>query len=134
MSVTREVNALLVGSDDEVTSVPMRIELWHHQADPLAVELVIYWEDEHLSTWCFARDLLVEAVATKLPTGRGDVQLRTGPGGSLLVRLTNPTGRADFKLPLNEVKGFLDDTVDDAQNLDALHLDIDEFLKDVLGG
>ena len=65
--------------------------------------------------------------------GTGDVRFRSGFSNCLFLCLRSPGGCADLKLPMDQVKEFLDDTVDDAKDLDVLHLDLDEFLDEVLG-
>lgn len=146
--VTRELMAFLIRADGQDVVIPVQIVLrYNADTDPLAVEAVIASEfaagvsedgeegeaGESVS-WFFSRELLVEAVATQQPTGTGDVRFRAGFSNCLFLCLRNPVAHADFKLPLDEVKEFLDDTVDEAQNLDSLHLDLDEFLDEVLGG
>jgi len=145
--VTRELNAFLIRTAGVDVVIPLKVELkYNPDTDPLAVEMVIHQSDSTAGInekgeesaepigWYFGRDLLVAAVATKQPTGVGDVRFRAGMNNCLFLCLRNPYAHADFKLPLDEVKEFLDDTADDAQNLDSLHLDLAEFLDEVLGG
>ncbi|MER6304379.1 SsgA family sporulation/cell division regulator [Kitasatospora sp. NPDC001539] len=81
--------------------------------------------------WFFARDLLNEG--RHAPSGCGDVTVRPGPEGQVLVTLRSRDGRAVISIPSDAVTAFLLDSfalVPAGSETD--HLDIDDALGRIL--
>ncbi|MFF2080069.1 SsgA family sporulation/cell division regulator [Kitasatospora sp. NPDC058162] len=81
--------------------------------------------------WYFSRELLDEGRLG--PVGSGDVQIRPGPGGEVLITLRGPVGRAVLSTPEHLVTAFLADTfalVPAGSESD--HLDVDAALARLL--
>ncbi|MFF3073386.1 SsgA family sporulation/cell division regulator [Kitasatospora sp. NPDC057904] len=77
--------------------------------------------------WYFGRDLLNEG--RHAPAGSGDVRVRPGPAGEVLISLHGPDGHAVLSAPQGAVAGFLADafTLVPAGS-EGDHLDIDTVL------
>ncbi len=77
--------------------------------------------------WYFSRDLLNEG--RHAPTGSGDVTVRPGPAGEVLITLRTPSGRAVLSAPDDAVTAFLAEafTLVPAGS-EPDHLDIDTAL------
>lgn len=106
--------------------------------DPLAVDLQILADNEQdIVTWTFARDLLVQAANSPYPVGQGDVRFRLNQmSGELYLCLKNPIAEthADFSLPVDQVREFLADTVEEAAQPQAyLDTAVDELIAEILG-
>ncbi|MFJ4184016.1 SsgA family sporulation/cell division regulator [Kitasatospora sp. NPDC089509] len=81
--------------------------------------------------WYFSRELLNEGRLT--PVGSGDVQVRPGPAGEVLITLRGPVGRAVVSAPEELVTAFLSDsfTLVPAGS-ESEHLDLDRALARLL--
>ncbi|RKT09466.1 sporulation and cell division protein SsgA [Streptomyces sp. 1114.5] len=77
--------------------------------------------------WYFSRDLLNEG--RHAPAGCGDVKVRPGPAGEVLITLRSPDGQSVLSAPEDVVTAFLVDsfTLVPAGS-EADHLDVDAAL------
>ncbi|MFG2818553.1 SsgA family sporulation/cell division regulator [Kitasatospora sp. NPDC048365] len=83
--------------------------------------------------WYFSRDLLNEG--RHAPAGLGDVEVRPGGPGSVLITLQGPDGHAVLSAPTDTVAAFLAECfalVPAGSETD--HLDIDGILVHLLDG
>ncbi|WP_163550354.1 SsgA family sporulation/cell division regulator [Candidatus Frankia nodulisporulans] len=77
-------------------------------ADPIAVTLTVGGPGVDQIVWRFARRLLAEG--TRRPVGLGDVRVRPAVAAgeaALALRLSSPSGIAEFELPARDVVAFL---------------------------
>ncbi|MGW2254285.1 SsgA family sporulation/cell division regulator [Kitasatospora sp. NPDC001660] len=81
--------------------------------------------------WYFSRELLNEG--RHGPAGNGDVKVRPGPEGEVLITLRGPTGKAVLSAPEDVVTAFLSDSFALVpEGSESGHLDIDAALARLL--
>lgn len=127
-----EFEARVVGNGQ---SVPVQVYLGFNPDDPLAATMLFEVGDESTKMWEFGRDLLVTAANRTHPVGEGDVRFRcVEQTGLMYMYLFSDTGRATIALPLEQIRGFLTDTTEEAAiPTQTIESDLDRFLTEVLG-
>ncbi|MFE6056659.1 SsgA family sporulation/cell division regulator [Kitasatospora sp. NPDC056446] len=87
--------------------------------------------DDARLCWYFSRELLNEG--RHAPAGSGDVRVRPGPDGEVLITLRGPTGKAVLSAPEEDVTAFLSDafTLVPAGS-ESEYLDVDAALARLL--
>ena len=81
------------------TPRPMDVQFRYSPEDPYALWMVFPTQ-----TWCFARDLLLDAL-DGVPSGKGDVHIHS-EDDKLCVHISSPDGRAQIRFPRSEVTAF----------------------------
>lgn len=128
-SVAREVEMRILSSDGG--SLPLRCTLSYSTSDPYAVTAA-FRSGDGVVAWVFARELLIDAMGA--PAGHGDIRL-TPNGGTLLIELSSPAGRASLESPMAPVREFLRDSLDILPlGSEWQYMNFDTVLADILNG
>ncbi len=103
---SRRITTDLLSDDEPPRQV--HLTLGFDVADPIAVALTVGGHGGMPVVWHFARRLLADGA--RRPVGLGDVRvrpivLRGAP--ALALRLSSPSGTAEFELPARDVAAFL---------------------------
>jgi hypothetical protein len=114
-------------------TVSLHVGLSYDVRDPFAV-CAAFAGDGTTIDWVFARDLLIEGLRT--PAGEGDVHVWPASGGPedhVLISLCSPDGRAVLEANAQDLRSFLDRTVDLVPvGRESEHVDIDAELAALL--
>lgn len=134
--ISSQFQAILARSGQQFCHIPVRVELRYDENDPLAFSITFTEQGGLSAPWSVSRDLLVEAMGCTTPTGFGDVRFRHDPlSGHVLTCIKSPDGHADIKLPLQQVREFLEMSEDEAaEAVKELGDIVDEAIKGILGG
>ncbi|HEV7979419.1 SsgA family sporulation/cell division regulator [Amycolatopsis sp.] len=117
--------------NDSTTPVLSRMSF--HADEPFAVTVAFRTERGRWIEWTFARDLLV--VGLLEPTGIGDVRVRpdlSEDEALLTLEIESPDGYAAFELEREDVRSFVDATLDLVPlGSESEHFDVDGLIEEI---
>jgi hypothetical protein len=129
--VDAAVELRLVVPDADTVTLP--VDLQYSLSDPFAVT-VAFRGDEVTVEWVFARELLLTGL--QHPSGDGDVHVwPSWRGGQdlVLIALSSPDGRAVLEADAEDLRSFLDATIDLVRpGTETDHVDLDAAVSALL--
>lgn len=96
----------------EAGTVALQVGLSYDVQDPFAVSAAFAGDGTTIE-WVFARDLLINGLQT--PSGEGDVHVWPASGEAqdvVFISLCSPDGRAVLEADADDLRSFLDCTLD----------------------
>ena len=115
------------------STTPVLSRLSYHSHEPFAVTVSFRTERGRWIEWTFARDLLVAGLDE--PAGLGDVRIRPDLSDDedfLTLEIESPDGYASFELEVEDVRTFLDATLELVPlGEESAHFDVDGLIEEI---